>query len=378
MKKLTLYILLVLSLLSALAGRTAIAAAPDSKRIVMVLSGYGKPDQQAPGYEFDEFAKAYLVFQAHGIEVDIASPQGGTVEADKFDPAKPYNQQVLNDTAIMAKLHNTLSTAQLKAGDYNGIFIVGGKGAMFDLPKDAALQQLITAIYQQQGSVAAVCHGPAALVNVTLADGSYLLANKAVNGFTNEEELLFGKKWLAKFDFMLQDKLTERGGRFEHSPMMLSHVAVDNRLITGQNPASTVATAKALLQSLGINPLPMPPHQDDATLALVAELLNGNITAEQLLAADADADADAAQYQLELLGMYGYYYRGSADTAQALQHALTLMQAGQSAINNPSLDMAVAQTQLKLGDKAAARATLQQILAAKPDFAAATALLATL
>lgn len=372
MKQLKLYIFVLIVLLSALVGRTAFAAAADSKRVLMVLSGYGQPEQQAPGYEFDEFAKAYLLFQAHGVVVDIASPQGGKVEADKYDPAKSYNQQVLNDPAIVAKLHNTLSTAQLKAADYNGIFIVGGKGAMFDLPRDTALQQLIADIYQQQGSVAAVCHGPAALVNVKLADGSYLVANKVVNGFTNEEEHLFGKKWLARFDFMLQDKLVERGGRFEHSPMMLSHVAVDNRLITGQNPASTVATAKALLQSLGITPQPMAPHQDDATLALVAELLNGKITATQLLA------ADAKQYQLELLGMYGYYYVNSANTTQQWQHALTLMQAGQSAINNPSLDMAIAQTQLKLGDKAAARATLQHILAEKPDFAAAITLLADL
>ena len=116
----------------------------------------------------------------------------------------------------------------------------------------------------------------------------------------------------------------------------------------------------------------MAPHKDDATLALVAEFLNGKVTASQLLA------ADAAQYQLELLGMYGYYYVNTANTTQERQHALTLMQAGQSAINNPSLDMTIAQTQLKLGDKVAARATLQQILAAKPDYAAATALLATL
>lgn len=372
MKQLILYILLVVSLLSALANRAAMAAAPDSKRVVMVLSGYGQPQQQAPGYEFDEFAKAYLLFNAHGINVDIASPQGGKIEADQYDPAKPYNAQVLADATIMTKLNNSLSTAQLKASDYNGIFIVGGKGAMFDLPKDTALQQLIADIYQQQGTVAAVCHGPAALVNVKLADGSYLLANKAVNGFTNEEEHLFGKKWLAKFDFLLQDKLIERGGRFEHSPIMLSHVAVDNRLITGQNPASTIIVARELVQSLGITPLPMPAHKDDATLALVKDFLTGNLTPEQVLS------ANAAQYQLELLGMYGYYYVNTANTTQQWQHALTLMQAGQSAINNPALDMAVAQTQLTLGDKAAARATLQQILAVKPDFAAATALLAEL
>ncbi|MBZ9610430.1 type 1 glutamine amidotransferase domain-containing protein [Rheinheimera maricola] len=371
MKPLKILILILITLLGMLGTPSTFAGAPDSKRIVMVLSGYGQPEQRAPGYEFDEFAKAYLVFQAHGIAVDIASPQGGNVVADKYDAAKAYNQQVLSNAAIMAKLNQTLSTAQLKAADYNAIFIVGGKGAMFDLPKDTALQQLIADIYQQQGAVAAVCHGPAALVNVKLTDGSFLVANKAVNGFTNEEERLFGKKWLAEFDFMLQDKLTERGGRFEHSPMMLSHVAVDNRLITGQNPASTVATAVALVTSMGITPLPMMPYQDDATLALVAELLNGNITAQQVLS------ADAAQYQLELLGMYGYYYLNTASTAQAWQHALTLMQTGQSSINNPALDMAIAKTQLKLNDKAAARATLQQILAATPEHAAATELLAT-
>lgn len=372
MKQLTLYILFVLTLLSPLTSRTAMAATPDGKRIVMVLSGYGQPDQQAPGYEFDEFAKAYLIFQAHGISVDIASPQGGAVQADKYDPAKVYNQQVLSDAAIMAQLNNTLSTARLKAGDYNGIFIVGGKGAMFDLPKDPALQQLIATIYQQQGSVAAVCHGPAALVNVTLADGSYLVANKAVNGFTNDEERLFGKKWLAKFDFMLQDKLIERGGRFEHSPMMLSHVAVDNRLITGQNPASTVAVAREVVKSLGITVQPMPVYQDDATLEQVAAFLAGEPDAAQTLR------NGAQQYQLELVGAYGFYYLKLASDNVALQQALTLMLIGQQAINNSALDMEIAQTQLKLGDKAAARATLQQILATTPDFAAATALLADL
>ncbi len=372
MKQLTLYLLIIFALLSVLASRAAFAATPANTRIVMVLSGYGQPDQQAPGYEFDEFSKAYLLFNAHGISVDIASPQGGKVEADKYDPATPYNQQVLSDATIVAKLNNTLSTAQLKAADYSGIFIVGGKGAMFDLPKDTALQQLIADIYQQQGSVAAVCHGPAALVHVKLADGRYLVANKAVNGFTNDEERLFGKKWASQFDFMLQDKLIERGGRFEHSPIMLSHVAVDNRLITGQNPASTVATANALVQSLGITVQPMPVYQDDATLALVAAFLAGDQTAAQSLS------AEPQQYQLELVGAYGFYYLKLASDKLALQQALTLMQIGQETINNSALDMEIAQTQLKLGDKAAARATLQQILTTKPDFAAATALLADL
>ncbi|MGP9802008.1 type 1 glutamine amidotransferase domain-containing protein [Rheinheimera sp. NSM] len=364
------YLLPFILLLALLLMAAGTAAQPDNKRILLVLSGYGQQQgQQAPGYEFDEFAKAYLVFKAHGIDVDIASPQGGAVEADEYDPAKPYNQQVLNDPTIMAKLADTLATAQLAAANYNGIFIVGGKGAMFDLPKDSALQQLIASIYQQQGSVAAVCHGPAALVNVKLADGSYLVANKAVNSFTNEEEQLFGKKWLPKFEFLLQDKLIERGGIFQASPIMLNHVVVDNRLITGQNPTSTVAVATALVKSLGITPLVMPPHKDDYTLALVAALLDGHPGAAQALASNAE------QLHIELIGMYGYYFFTTANSATAWQHALTLMQLGQSAINNPALDLQIAKAQQKLGDKAAAAATLQQILVNKPEFEPAKVML---
>jgi putative intracellular protease/amidase len=364
------YLLPFIALLALLLMAAGAAAQPDNKRILLVLSGYGQQQgQQTPGYEFDEFSKAYLVFKAHGIDVDIASPQGGTVEADEYDPAKPYNQQVLNDPAIMAKLANTLSTAQLDAANYNGVFIVGGKGAMFDLPKDTALQQLIATIYQRQGSVAAVCHGPAALVNVKLADGSYLVANKAVNSFTNEEEQLFGKKWLPKFEFLLQDKLTERGGIFQASPIMLNHVVEDNRLITGQNPTSTVAVATQLVKSLGITPLVMPPHKDDHTLALVAALLDGTPGATQALASPPE------QLHIELVGMYGYYYFTAANSETAWQHALTLMQLSQSAINNPALDLQIAKAQQKLGDKAAATATLQQILANKPEFEPAKVML---
>jgi putative intracellular protease/amidase len=364
------YLLPFILLLALMLIPANAAAQPNNKRVLLVVSGYGQQQgQQAPGYEFDEFAKAYLVFKAHGIDVDIASPQGGPVEADEYDPAKPYNQQVLNDPAIMAKLANTLATAQLAAANYNGIFIVGGKGAMFDLPKDTALQQLIAAVYQQQGSIAAVCHGPAALVNVTLADGSYLVANKAVNSFTNEEEQLFGKKWLPKFEFLLQDKLIERGGIFQASPIMLNHVVADNRLITGQNPTSTVAVATALVKSLGITPLVMPPHKDDYTLTLVAALLDGKPDAAQALASNPE------QLHIELVAMYGYYYFTTANSETAWQHALTLMQLGQSAINNPALDLQIAKAQHKLGDKAGAAATLQQILVNKPEFEPAKVML---
>lgn len=371
--------LVLLIILLNMLWSVSVAAQPQSQtktqttpRVLLVLSGYGQPEQQAPGYEFDEFAKAYLVLNAHGIAVDVASPQGGKVEADQFDPSKPFNQQVLNDPTISVQLANTLAIAKLNAESYQGIYIIGGKGAMFDLPNDLALQQLIAAIYQQDGVVAAVCHGPAALVNVQLADGSYLVAGKAVNSFTNQEERLFGKKWLSKFEFMLEDKLIERGGRFQASPMMLSHVVADQRLITGQNPASTVPVTMALVAALGVAPIALPGYKDDLTLAQIAAFLAGDTQALPSMSAAPE------QYQLELAGAYGFYYLQAADTDLAKQQALALMQLGQSTINHASLDLAIAKTQLQLGDKTSARATLTEIVRKDPQATAAQDLLNTL
>jgi len=355
------------------AAMTITVSATSNKKVLMVVSSYGEQQgEKTPGYEFDEFAKAYMVFKANGISVDVASPKGGAVEADKYDSKKPYNANVLNDKTIMKKIGNTLATRTVDARDYDGVFIVGGKGAMFDLPKDTALQSFIAKLYQQQGSVAAVCHGPAALVDVTLSDGSYLVANKRVNGFTNQEEKLFGKKWMAQFDFMLEDKLIERGGKFQSSEMMLSHVAVDERLITGQNPTSTTAVAQALVKSLGLTLVIEEQGQEEKTLALVAQVLAGDKSAIDTLT------RDHAQYSISLVGMYGFYYLKIAETQLQLEHALALMSVAKGTINNPMLDIKIAATQHKLGRNQAAKKTLEQILATKPDHQGAIDMMKTL
>jgi len=352
---------------------TSVSATEVNKKIIMIVSGYGQQQGEVtPGYEFDEFSKAYSVFKANGIAVDVASPNGGKVEADKYDASKPYNAVVLADAAIMAKLNDTLSIAKIDAKSYDGIFIVGGKGAMFDLPKDKALQSLIADIYQQQGSVAAVCHGPAALVDVKLDNGNYLVANKAVNGFTNKEENLFGQKWLSKFEFMLEDKLTERGAKFQSSEIMLSHVAVDGRLITGQNPTSTVDVVTELVKSLGLVPVISEQEIEDKTMALVAKFLAGDKSVLILLADNQE------QYHVPLVGMYGFYYLKIAETNKHFENALALMTAAQKAINSPALDMKIATTQQKLGQEDAAKITLTQLLTAKPDYKPALDMLKTL
>lgn len=370
MKKVLISILRFLPLMAFLISGVALSA---ENKILMVVSGYGQDKgEKAPGYEFDEFSKAWLVFHEHGISVDVASPKGGKVEADKYDPTSAYNAKVLANNSVMAQLDNTLKTSEVQASDYDAVFVVGGKGAMFDLPKDTALQSFIADVYQQQGVVAAVCHGPAALVDVKLADGSYLVANKAVNAFTNKEENLFASKWLPDFPFMLEDKLVQRGGEFQSSDIMLNHVVKDERLITGQNPSSTVAVAMELVKSLGVEPQPLPAYKDDKTLALVAQVLEGDSKATDEL------NSHKQDYNIQLVGMYGYFYLNVAKSSTDFQNALTLMTLAQDTINSPRLDMQIAKTQQKLGDAKAAVQTLNDILADKPDFEPAKEMLASL
>jgi putative intracellular protease/amidase len=328
--------LVVLSTLLATLIMTTLSVQAETspKKVLMVVSGNGQGEEK-PGYEFDEFSKAYSVFKANGLAVDIASPKGGKVEADEYDSSKPYNAKVLVDDAIMAKLNNTLATRTLDAKVYDAVFIVGGKGAMFDLPKDTALQNLIADIYHQQGSVAAVCHGPAALVNVKLQDGSYLVANKAINGFTNQEEKLFGQKWIKDFDFMLEDKLTERGANFQSSEIMLSHVAIDGRLITGQNPTSTVDVATALVKSLGLTPIKTELTLEDKTLAVIARFIAGEKSALEVI------QNNQEQYLISFVGVYGFYFLKISEETLDFEQSLALMLLGKKALNNPAIDMKI-------------------------------------
>lgn len=349
------------------------AGQSQTQKILMVLSSHGEnAGETQPGFEFDEFSKAYLVFKRHGLDIDVASPLGGSIEADKYDPNKSYNKAILSDPEAMNKLSNTLSTHSLKADDYNGIFIVGGKGAMFDLPDDVHLQKLIATIYENNGVVSAVCHGPAALVNVQLSNGQYLVENKRVNGFTNQEERAFGKKWVSHFDFLLQDKLIENGGKFEHSPMMLEHVAIDERLITGQNPFSTQATAEQLVKSLGITPIKVAPDIEQRTISLIARLLDGDQQAEK------EYMASPKTFQTPLIGMYGYYQLQYAENKLHTEKAVNLMQLAGNFMNHPKLRLATAKGLQQLGQIEQAKSVLVALVNAQPELQEAKQQLAKL
>ena len=207
---------------------------------------------KSTGYELTELSRAYYVFKANGFEVDIASPLGGKppVVIDDDDMGK-FDYAFLNDSIAQYKTSHTIAMNDAVAEDYEAVFFVGGKGAMFDFPDNKAIQSIVRDYYQSDKVIGAVCHGPAALVNVTLDNGRPLIENKKVSGFTNKEELLLIPDAKSIFPFLLQDKLAAQGAQFNEGAMYLEKISHDKNLVTGQNPWSTWLLAETMITQLG-------------------------------------------------------------------------------------------------------------------------------
>ncbi|WP_282087293.1 type 1 glutamine amidotransferase domain-containing protein [Aquimarina algiphila] len=210
---------------------------------------------KSTGYELTELSRAYYVFEANGFEVDIASPLGGEppVVIDDEDMGN-FDYAFLNDSIAQYKVKHTIPVKDIIPETYEGVFFAGGKGAMFDFPENKSIQHIVRDLYQSNKVVGAVCHGPAALVNVTLDNGHPLIKNKTVSGFTNEEELLLIPDAKVIFPFLLQDKLVAQGAQFNEGSMYLENISHDKNLVTGQNPWSTWLLAETMVKELGYTP----------------------------------------------------------------------------------------------------------------------------
>ncbi|MFF0657322.1 type 1 glutamine amidotransferase domain-containing protein [Micromonospora tulbaghiae] len=197
---------------------------------------------RSTGYYVGEAAEPWEVFRTAGYDVDLASVAGGEPPVDGRDE----NDTTQNDFLATAGVTDTPKAADVDPERYDVILFAGGHGTMWDFPDDPDLARIARSVHERGGVVAAVCHGPSALVNLTLTDGSRLIAGKRVAGFTNSEEAAVGLT--DEVPFLLADKLTEAGAQHVPAPDFTEHVVVDGRLVTGQNPQSARAVADAVVK----------------------------------------------------------------------------------------------------------------------------------
>ncbi len=247
------YITTFLSILAGLLAATSVHAA-EQKPVLMVLTSHaelgdtGKPT----GFFLGELTHPLEVFEKAGIPAEFASIKGGEPPVDGLDLEDGVNARYWNDPEFRAKLAATKKLSEIDPSDYAGVYFSGGHGTMWDFPDDEAVQKTAREIYEAGAPVGAVCHGPAALVNVKLSDGSYLVQGKEVSAFTNEEEDKVGLTEVVPF--LLASKLEERGAKHQPAPNFEKQVVASGKLVTGQNPASAAGVAQKMVEILETKP----------------------------------------------------------------------------------------------------------------------------
>lgn len=233
------------------AGKTTPPARSDgAPRILMIATSHAQlgGSGQATGIWLEELAAPMRKFVSHGAKVDLASPAGGPIPVDpRSEHANTDASKWFFEVSDGAKLLATSMKIADVDGEYDAYFVVGGHGAMWDLPNTPALAQLLGTAYEHNHVVAAVCHGPAALLNVQV-HGEPIVKDKRVTSFTDDEEAEVKLEGVVPFS--LQQRLVELGGKFERRPEFTPNAIADDHLVTGQNPASSVEAADLVLTLL--------------------------------------------------------------------------------------------------------------------------------
>ncbi len=257
-------------------------------KIVIVVTSHdtlGKTGEKT-GYNLEELAVPYLEFKKSGAQVIIASPLGGTPPCDpkSAKTESPAIQEFLEDPEAHRQLDKSVALAELDP-DIDVLFFTGGHGPMFDLAESPQAADLIEQVWRDGGIVAALCHGPAALVNAQDLQGRPIVQGKRMTSFTNAEEQAIGLA--TEMPFLLETRLRKLGARFECAAPFIGHAVRDGRLVTGQNPASAKAVAQLCLRDIEL-------RAPGETLGeSVAEMQSVDAAEEEVLRVAEGAEPDA-------------------------------------------------------------------------------------
>ena len=214
------------------------------------------------GFWGAELTHPYYELTERGVEVTIASPAGGTVQMDTLsDPrdASKWSSEDLvtmgfvNTPELMALLEDTPKLVDLDLDEYDAIMVAGGLAPMFSFRDNVQLHDALRRFFESERPTCLYCHGTAALVDLKLSDGSYLVSGKTVTGFSNaEEDYSDGFVGQRVMPFRVEDTLKERGANYVQGGLFKAFVVRDGRLITGQQQYSGRKVAQALIEALGI------------------------------------------------------------------------------------------------------------------------------
>jgi len=226
----------------------------DKLKVLVVLTSHDQLGDtgEKTGFWIEEFAAPYYVLQDAGVDVTIASPKGGQPPIDPKSALPDFQTEATKrfdaDKELQTKLANSIPLDHINEQDYDAVFYPGGHGPLWDLTNDKTSIALIESFWAHNKPVAAVCHAPAVFRYVKDSNGQPLIKGKKVTGFSNSEEEAV--QLTDVVPFLVEDELVKLGAQYSKGEDWHSYVVKDGHLITGQNPASSEETAKALFALL--------------------------------------------------------------------------------------------------------------------------------
>jgi putative intracellular protease/amidase len=221
------------------------------KKILFVFTSADKNLKgEQTGWYLPEAAHPYYVLAPH-YDIAFASPKGANPPVDQSSVTSFKDDAgFLSDPAVVDKFASAKKLSEVNAAEFDAVFYVGGQGPVLDLASDSVNAKLASDFYNSGKITSAVCHGPAALVQVTDAtSGKSIFDGKKFTGFSNAEEAILGST--ESIPFLLEDRIQTLGGKYEKAAEPFGvHVVVDGLLVTGQNLASAGPLAKKLIELL--------------------------------------------------------------------------------------------------------------------------------
>jgi putative intracellular protease/amidase len=222
--------------------------------LITSAPSFGKSNEFSSGLWLEELAAPYFVFKNAGCEMTFASPAGGPIPIDANSLRGPMfteeSKEFLYDADAMDMFSHTKKLEDVSSDDFDVLYIPGGHGCCNDFVGNDSVKKAIESMYAASKTVAIVCHGPIALVECFKADGTTpLVQGLTVTGFSDYEEAAVGHT--DHVPYLIETKFKEQGATYEKAEQdWSSHVCVDGNLVTGQNPASSTAAAKKVLELL--------------------------------------------------------------------------------------------------------------------------------
>ena len=222
-----------------------------------VLAAPGETEGPETGVMASEFTHPYYSFLDAGMDVDMASIQGGQIPIDpqtlSYVIRSPEDERYLKDSVAQAKVSNSFAIADVDISQYDIVFISGGWGAAYDLAQSPLMATKVSEAYygERTAVIGGVCHGVLGLVKAKDKEGNTLIAGRRMTGVTDKQIKELG---IEMTPLHPEAELRKAGALFESQTafrdLFATHVVVDDeqRFVTGQNQNSGLETAHRMMQ----------------------------------------------------------------------------------------------------------------------------------